>query len=58
VVKNIVAKILEHDGNAKMVVLGDMNEPEKQIVHHLNTVRDKRNYLIPAHFVRSCRTHL
>jgi hypothetical protein len=41
VVKNIVAKILEHDGDAKVVVLGDMNEPKKQIVHHLNAVGDK-----------------
>jgi hypothetical protein len=56
-VKNIVAKILECDGDAKVVVLGDMNEPEKQIVCHLNTVRDKRNYLIPARFVGSRRTH-
>jgi hypothetical protein len=53
VVKNIVAKILERDGDSKVVVLGDMNEPEKQIMHHLNTVGDRRNYLAPACFVGS-----
>jgi exonuclease III len=51
VVKGIVAKILERDGNSKVVVLGDMNEPDKALVHHLNVVGNMRNHLFPAHFV-------
>jgi exonuclease III len=57
VVKGIVAKILERDGNSKVVVLGDMNEPDKALIHHLNIVGNKRNYLFPAHFVGNRRTH-
>ena len=51
VVKNIVSKIIEKDGDSRVVVLGDMNEPDKALVHHLNIVGDKRNFLFPAHFV-------
>ena len=40
VVKNIVAKILERDDQSRVVVLGDMNEAEKALVHHLNIVGD------------------
>ena len=57
VVKNIVAKILERDDQSRVVVLGDMNEAEKALVHHLNIVGDTRNYLFPAHFVGNRRTH-
>ncbi|KAF8256401.1 hypothetical protein EI94DRAFT_1711612 [Lactarius quietus] len=42
---------------SKVVVLGDMNEPEKALVHHLNIVGSKQNYLFPAHFVGNCHTH-
>jgi hypothetical protein len=48
VVKNIVAKILEKDRDSRVVVLGDMNEPKKQLVHHLNVVGDRHNHLVPA----------
>ena len=57
VVKNIVAKILERDDQSRLVVLGDMNEAEKALVHHLNIVGDTRNYLFLAHFVGNRRTH-
>ena len=58
VVKKIVAKIIERDGASKVVVLGDLNEPEKQLLHHLNMHEgNSRNYLFPAHFVGNRRTH-
>ncbi|KAF8260945.1 hypothetical protein EI94DRAFT_1893738 [Lactarius quietus] len=57
VVKGIVAKIIERDADSRVVVLGDMNEPEKALVHHLNIVGNKRNYLFPAHFVGNRHTH-
>ncbi|KAH9032706.1 Endonuclease/exonuclease/phosphatase, partial [Lactarius pseudohatsudake] len=58
VVKKIVAKIIERDNESKVVVMGDLNEPEKQLVHHLNmNVEHGKNYLIPAHYVGSRRTH-
>jgi exonuclease III len=41
VVKGIVAKILDRDHDSRVVVLGDMNEAERQLVHHLNIVGDK-----------------
>ena len=57
VVKNIVAKIVERNGDSRVVVLGDMNEPEKQLLQHLNVTGDKRNYLVPARCVGSRWTH-
>ncbi|KAI9453802.1 Endonuclease/exonuclease/phosphatase, partial [Lactarius psammicola] len=58
VVKNIVAKIIERDSDSKVVVMGDLNEPEKQLLHHLNIHEGSRkNYLFPAHFVGNRRTH-
>jgi endonuclease/exonuclease/phosphatase family metal-dependent hydrolase len=57
VVKNIVAKILEKDRDSRVVVLGDMNEPKKQLVHHLNVVGDRHNHLVPARLVGSWWTH-
>ena len=57
VVKNIVAKILERESDVRVVVLGDMNEPEKQIVCHLNAVGDRHNHLMPARIVGSHWTH-
>ncbi|KAF8259711.1 hypothetical protein EI94DRAFT_1902729 [Lactarius quietus] len=57
VVKNIVTTILERDRDSRVVVLGDMNEPEKQLVCHLNAVGDKCNHLFPACLVGSCLTH-
>jgi hypothetical protein len=57
VVKNIVAKILEKDSDRRVVVLGDMNEPEKQLIHHLSVVRDRPNHLVPARLVGSWWIH-
>ena len=57
VVKRIVAKILERDRDSRVVVMGDLNEPKKQLLHHLNIVGSSKNYLFPAHFVGSRRTH-
>ncbi|KAH8989997.1 hypothetical protein EDB83DRAFT_2239526 [Lactarius deliciosus] len=51
-VKKIVAKIIERDNDSKVVVLGNLNEPEKQLTHHLSMHADSgKNYLFPAHFV-------
>ncbi|KAH9158465.1 Endonuclease/exonuclease/phosphatase [Lactarius sanguifluus] len=58
VVKKIVAKIIERDNESKVVVMGDLNEPEKQLIHHLSMHAESgKNYLFPAHFVGNCRTH-
>ncbi|KAH9051480.1 Endonuclease/exonuclease/phosphatase, partial [Lactarius vividus] len=58
VVKKIVAKIIECDSKSKVVVMGDLNEPEKQLVHHLSiNAESGKNYLFPAHFVGSRRMH-
>ncbi|KAH9024656.1 Endonuclease/exonuclease/phosphatase [Lactarius deliciosus] len=43
VVKKIVAKIIERDNDSKVVVLGDLNEPEKQLTHHLSMHADSGN---------------